>query len=283
MPRCSVDWLSDPIIHGLATYPPGATFGPRRLRAFEFVWLIDGDCRYEWDGRSVRAPQGSIVLCRDGALDGFEWDPERWTHHAYVTFEVLREPPELPLIADWPVVATPSEGDAIRPLFRELLGRAGDFRGCHDRLTLAHMLSSFVRGLTGSRALTRAPVPAAVAAARSHIWTTLERDPAARIPLDELARAANVSAAHLCRLFASSTGHSPVQTVRLARLDRAATLVARSNLSIGRIAQLCGFGDPYHFSKRFKAAFGASPTKVRRQVRAGLVAPLPRLLENPEP
>ena len=279
MAACSVDWLASTSIQGIATYPPGATFGPRRMRDFEFVWLIDGECRYEWDGHEVLAPQGSIVLCRDGTRDGFEWDRRRWTHHAYVTFRLLRRPPELPPVDRWPVVVLPSEGDALRPLFRQVLTqRGGD---CHDRLTLAHMLSSYVGGLADTRAVTRAPLPAAVRAAHEHIWATLERDPAARITLAELARATSVSAGHLCRLFAGATGHSPVETVRLARLDRAATLVTRSNLTLKEVARLCGFGDPYHFSKRFRRAFGASPSQVRADVRAGRMPPPHLLLDNP--
>ena len=69
-----------------------------------------------------------------------------------------------------------------------------------------------------------------------------------------------------------------METVRLARLDRAATLLARSNYSIGEIAAMCGFASPFHFSRRFKESYGEPPRALRDRVRAGAVSPEPRLL-----
>jgi transcriptional regulator GlxA family with amidase domain len=79
-------------------------------------------------------------------------------------------------------------------------------------------------------------------------------------------------------LFNSATGRSPVETVRLARLDRAALLLARSNYSVKEIADFCGFSNPCHFSRRFKDAYGQSPTDLRRDIQAGATLPAPRLL-----
>src|ERR1700752_3800704 len=36
--------------HGLADYPPGATFGPRTLRDYEFVLIVEGDVLWMSDG-----------------------------------------------------------------------------------------------------------------------------------------------------------------------------------------------------------------------------------------
>ena len=47
-------------------------------------------------------------------------------------------------------------------------------------------------------------------------------------------------------------------------LDRAATLLVRSNYSVAEIAQMCGFSDMFHFSRRFHAHFGVPPSDYRR-------------------
>jgi hypothetical protein len=53
---------------GCATYPPGATYGPRRLLDWEFVWLLEGNATYLRAARGIEtespAPQGTLVLCR---------------------------------------------------------------------------------------------------------------------------------------------------------------------------------------------------------------------------
>ena len=114
------------------------------------------------------------------------------------------------------------------------------------------------------------------------LWCTSKTRPrpAAPIGLAELADEAFVTAPHLCRLFRRATGHSPVETVRLARLDRAAQLVMRSSLSIKQIAAVHGFVDQPHFTRCFTRAFGRSPQQVRDAVAAGRLAPLPRLLHR---
>jgi transcriptional regulator GlxA family with amidase domain len=59
--------------------------------------------------------------------------------------------------------------------------------------------------------------------------------------------------------------------VRRVRLDRAATLLAHSNYTIAQVAEMCGFANPFHFSRRFKEAFGQSPSEVRVNIRRGAI------------
>ena len=87
-----------------------------------------------------------------------------------------------------------------------------------------------------------------------------------------------MTAEHLCRLFQKSMDRTPMECVRMARLDRSVVMLTRSNFSIGRIAEMCGFASQFHFARRFKEAFGATPTQIRSRIRAGEVPPLPRLL-----
>jgi transcriptional regulator GlxA family with amidase domain len=58
-------------------------------------------------------------------------------------------------------------------------------------------------------------------------------------------------------------GLGPVAALERVRLARAATLLARSNLSVTEVGAACGFTDPLHFSRRFSAAYGRSPRAYR--------------------
>jgi AraC family transcriptional regulator len=266
--------VSLPTNFGVATYPPGASFGPRLMQDWEFVWLIQGDAEYRWRDSIVAAAEGSVVLCRPGATDFFQWDRNRRTRHAFFHFQMV--PPDG--WQDWPLVREPEDDDILHPLFRYVLTWAGqgDPEPCLQ--AIAAMLAVFHTGNRAAGHVTPGGWPQAVEQAWKYIFEKLDEDPAHTLPLTELAGIACVTPEHLCRLFKSSVGYSPAETVRLARLDRAATLLARSNYAVGEVAAFCGFASPYHFSRLFHSVYGLSPTEFRRRVQAGETPPLPPLL-----
>jgi AraC-like DNA-binding protein len=249
------------------------------MRDYEFVWIIEGDAAYQRGDQTVEAPAGSVVLCRPGATDFFRWDPQRSTRHAFFHFDVVRVPSGWPTSDTWPVIRLTPEGDILRPMFRHLLtwSAAGNPELC--QLSMKHMLTAFVFGQIETREVPREALPPAVERALAYVQEAFESDPSAAITLDDLAKSADVTPEHLCRLFSASTGRSPAETVRSARLDRAALLLARSNYSVQEIAMMCGFSSPFHFSRRFKEAYGQSPRALRESVRAGGSPPTPRLLK----
>jgi transcriptional regulator GlxA family with amidase domain len=88
------------------------------------------------------------------------------------------------------------------------------------------------------------------------------------LSLEDMASAAHVSSGHLARIFRRRFGIGPVRAVELIRLARAAILLQRSNLTVGAIAQACGFANPFHFSRRFSIAYGLPP-RAYRSSRSG--------------
>lgn len=262
---------------GVADYPPGATFGPRRMRDYELVWLVEGSAEYRVDDVVYPAPEGAMVLCRPGTVDAFTWDPKRRTRHAYVHFDVP-PPRRSDSYKDWPVVRQRIEGDVLVPLFQHLLTWANTGDVELSRQTLALMLRMFIHDQRVTHDLPPQVQPDPVDRAIAHVYASLDADATEAITLDDLASAACVTAEHLCRLFQKSMDRTPMECVRMARLDRSVVLLTRSNFSVGQIAGMCGFASQFHFSRRFKEAFGATPTQVRSRVRTGETPPLPKLL-----
>jgi AraC-like DNA-binding protein len=265
---------------GIAVYPAGATFGPRRMTDWEFVWLIEGDAEYSWGTQTVSAPENSIVLCRPGATDWFKWDTRRRTRHGYFHFDVATWPRGLPPSHNWPLVRLPGTDDIMPVLFRHILTWSGHGNALHRNIAITHLLTAFWSGETTTRDAVPDALPEAVQRATRFIAQHMQERPERPIPLPDIARAACVTPEHLCRVMKSATGHSPLETVRLARLDRAVTLLARSNYSVGEIATLCGFASAFHFSRRFKETYGQSPRDVRHAVRNGATPPLSALLQH---
>lgn len=268
----------------IAVYPPGARFGPREMRDWEFVWILEGEALYRWqdpDGaHEIRVPGEHLLLCQPDTRDEFIWDAGNRTRHGFFHFALQSAPDAWRDTRDWPRLRALGEDDIAASLCRHLLFWSG--RGDAAQLDGAAslLLAAFVSGQTqiGGAAPQRAPEP--VERALNWLYKRLDEDASAPIELDDLARAAHVTAAHLCRVWKSATGHTPLQTVKLARLDRAAILLARSNYAVGEVARLCGFVSPFHFSRVFKEAYGLTPRELRARVEAGHALPLPRLLRR---
>lgn len=85
---------------------------------------------------------------------------------------------------------------------------------------------------------------------------------------EELAARAEVSVRQLERLCEQHLGTSMAEAFMAIRLDRALELLRATGLPITEVALATGFRSAPHFSRRFKARHGKSPTEVR-------ISPLP--------
>lgn len=87
------------------------------------------------------------------------------------------------------------------------------------------------------------------------------------LTLGDLARQIDLSDFHFARMFKQSTGQAPHRYVMQRRLAVARNLLARSSLSVTDIALHCGFSSASHFSNRFRAETGLSPSDFKRSAR----------------
>ncbi len=274
---------------GVAIYPPGATFGPRRLHDFEFVWIIEGDVTAQFDGHTIPAPPGTILLARRGMTDRYDWARERRTVHAFFHFDFELPPSGWPPLAQWPLARHLSEDDILRPLFRYVISvwrRPEPERTQLIAPTVNLMAQVFVSGATGLAIEPHGDLPAGVEKALTVIRDAVAHDPPRALTLRDLARSVHVTPEHLCRLFRRSLDLGPLECLGLARLERAASLLARSNMAIKEIADTTGFSSPHHFSNKFKRIYGASPRAFRQMMLRGEPArlnPVVRVLRLPVP
>lgn len=91
----------------------------------------------------------------------------------------------------------------------------------------------------------------------------LNRDSLELPTIQELARLAGVSPAHLSRTFRQATGQTILEFHRQNRLKIAAEKIIASSDSLAVIAADTGFCDQAHFTKSFKAEFGITPSDYR--------------------
>lgn len=83
------------------------------------------------------------------------------------------------------------------------------------------------------------------------------------LSLEELARQVGFSSYHFARLFRQAIGESPHQFVLRQRLERAETLLKKTDLSLTDVALESGFANQSHLTQVFKRRLGLTPKAYR--------------------
>lgn len=255
----------------VAGYSAGMRLGPRRLHDFEFVWMLAGHARWrrhDTPAEHILEP-GLLLLARPGMRDELAWDRRRSSRHGFVHFSLSPEP----TADDWPLIRAIAPPAPIGALLDYLLWLAQEPDRTWQRAaeeTISTILRIFVNGPLPDPSSFQPVEPAPLAAALDHVRREWNQRGIRPMPMAELATAAAVTREHLGRLFASHYGLGIITALERVRLARAAGLLVRTNLSITDIAHDCGFPDPLHFSRRFRAGYGSSPRTYRKtNIEAG--------------
>ncbi|HEV3424340.1 MAG TPA: GlxA family transcriptional regulator [Paraburkholderia sp.] len=85
---------------------------------------------------------------------------------------------------------------------------------------------------------------------------------------DELAQEIGVTRRQLERLFCAALKDTPTHFYQQLRLNRARELLQQTDMTITSICVACGFESPSHFSRTYRARFGASPRSDRSPLGA---------------
>ncbi len=105
-----------------------------------------------------------------------------------------------------------------------------------------------------------ATVPASFLSLAHYMGENLDQ----RLTLAMLADRVNLSASHFSVRFKQCFGLSPIDYLIELRLHTASNLLRDGTRSVAEIAKQVGYEDAFHFSKQFKARFGANPRDARR-------------------
>jgi signal transduction histidine kinase/ligand-binding sensor domain-containing protein/DNA-binding response OmpR family regulator len=83
--------------------------------------------------------------------------------------------------------------------------------------------------------------------------------------VEQMSGELGMSRVHLYKKLSSLTGKSPVEFIRLIRIQRAAQLLGTSQLTVAEIAYKVGYNNAKYFSKHFKLEYGVLPSVYASQ------------------
>jgi AraC-like DNA-binding protein len=250
---------------------PGATYGPRTMVHYEFIWIMDGEATIHFGRQKIHARSGTVLLRQPGVRDYYQWSTKSRTTHAYIHFDLdRRREAEF----SWPSVPTHRvvpEYDILRPLMGFIVGLGALPEPELPSLELPALdmlIRAYVSGQVAIAAKVPRTPPDAVSRAVDAILVHTERQGNTALRLGELAKAVNTSPENLCRVFKRSSGLSPLEYAKLVRLDRAAAQMRNTSLSLKLIAGANGFYDAFHLSRSFTKVYGVAPKVFRESERS---------------
>lgn len=85
--------------------------------------------------------------------------------------------------------------------------------------------------------------------------------------LGSLATEVALSPSQLSRVFVADTGSSPMSYLQTLRVERLASLLRTTELSISGAARAVGWHDPGHAARRFRSRWQCSPNQYRERFR----------------
>lgn len=87
------------------------------------------------------------------------------------------------------------------------------------------------------------------------------------LTLEQLAEEAHINKFYLSHAFKREYGVSPINYMISKRIEESKYLLAETDLSTSRIAQLLGFSSPSYFSQVFRRTEAISPLEYRQRTR----------------
>ncbi len=255
-------WPSD-VLAGEVIYPPGGRFGPRDQLNLQLVMLHSGRLTVWIDGIARHAPANSVFALFPGHEEYFEFASECETWHTWL--HAYMPQLDTDLLArlqklQWPLPLSSTMHGLIRDA---LLVQSTPFP------TSTMLLKSLALQMIwryigeGELLVSQEAIPEhpAIVQAQQFMQAHLGQP----LTLDTIANAVAMSPAHLIRLFQAQVHTTPMAYLWQRRVTKGVELLEQTGLTVGTIAERCGFQSRFHFSRRVREAVGATPLEVRRR------------------
>lgn len=247
-------------------YAPGGACGPRIQHDYQLVVIHQGSLDLKLDEENIHVGAGQGILLSPGHREYFSFSSEQETQHSWCAIhpKALSQDVKSQLRAYRGPIPFAGRMHTLlemsrRPQFASLPEQPLQ-GGFYLGLGLA-LMCDFASAVKDGRTSNSA-TEAVLAKMEQFIWKQL----ASPISLHDIARAVGVSRQHLLKVCRMHQKPTPMTQLYAARLEAATDLLRRTGLPMGTVAEKCGFVSMFHFSRKFKQAYGESPAAWRREL-----------------
>ncbi len=238
--------------------------------SYMFILPFDDRTSVSVGGRVLTSQPGKVSAYSPG-VPHHEMPADQPPRYAAIMVKKTFFDSQLSSYAEWTGITFRGESfDAPRGLMstlkRFMVEADNRIPGCDEVLRaigieLCHALIRAMLGLQhgADRVGARMEIERAV----EYIYTNLSE----KITVEDLARAARMSASHFARVFREEVGIPPITYLERARMERVKKLMAAGDKNITEMAMECGFSSPGYLSERFSKHFGISPSEYMKRLK----------------
>jgi AraC-like DNA-binding protein len=246
--------ISEPRIYGAGAVAPNPRWHmPAHFHSFhEIIAVRQGRYEVKSPEKTVRAEAGDIIFYPAGFVHEETTDARNPVGIDFIAFDTGDPLTWLPL-------RTRDTQGRVREVVRWLIDDVGHRRAPELRRPLFDVLLGELRLLCAVP-----PDPWL-----EGVLAFLRKNLARPLALVDLAREGRMSKFAFVRKFRRLRGRTPMEELRLLRLDRARTLLLTTSLPVKAIAPEVGIGDEYQLSKLFRRHFNLAPSQLRTRSLAG--------------
>jgi AraC-like DNA-binding protein len=235
-------------VYGVGTVQPDLRWylAPHSHSFHEIIAVNRGQLLLNAEGKRHVARAGDILFYRAGCVHEERSSPREPVATVFLSFETP-DP-----LAGVPIVA-PDRNGRIRRLIEWIGEDERARRGPEMRGTLFAVLLAELRRLGDA-----GPDPWL-----ADMLEYLRENHARSLTLDALASRGGMSKFAFVRKFKRLSGRTPMEELRLTRLEQARTLLLTTSLPVKAIAAAVGIGDEYQLSKLLRSRFELTPRSLR--------------------
>lgn len=238
----------------------GHAFGPAVRTHFLFHFVISGRGAFEKAGKRWELTAGQGFLIFPGESTRYEADVEEPWEYCWVGFDgtdVLEILADCALTADDPIFTDKSGGNVGRELLHMVNCYSSPDNNKYAQLARLYRCFSHMVQNRNNKPQTAQEY---VSRATDFIHINFGYE----IGVAEIAAAVGIDRSYLYRIFRDKLGKPPKEYLTEFRLKVATEMLVGTGLSVTEIAFSCGFKEVSLFDKQFKAAYGCSPLKYRK-------------------
>ena len=227
----------------------------------KFYFIQSGDGELVVDGQIYHPQPGELFLMPAGVKQSYYAINDNcyvkyWCHFTAQSsgvrlFDAIRTP----------LCVRPENPERLTQNFRELVDsveKPDEVSRLRGKAALLEILAAYLSaaGMEFSEGFPADQLTRLTAYITAHL--------SGEITLEDLAAIVHFHPNYFISFFKKYFGMPPLKYVAEARLEKAKRLLKATDESVAQVAEQTGFHDLYHFSKRFKAYTGFSPSDFRR-------------------